>query len=150
MCDYIIKKSPLASISTDYIVGFLSETNAQFENSILNLKLLPLCNMHIFPFSLKKDTKAENIKNIVSDSERKRRFLEIDKINKDKKQKYLKNFISKEVEVIFEKSEDKNLQKGHSQYFFSVKVKTKKNLHNKLLKVKITKLVNNEPYGVLV
>jgi threonylcarbamoyladenosine tRNA methylthiotransferase MtaB len=147
---YIRLKSPLCSITTDYIVGFPTETIKNFDDSIKELKKLALADIHIFPFSSHKGTKASLLKNIVSDTEKKRRYMIIDALNKKNMAIYLNKFIDKTVDVLFERSSKLNLQYGHSQYFFSVNVRTKKILTNKMLKVKITSVKDNEIFGKLV
>jgi threonylcarbamoyladenosine tRNA methylthiotransferase MtaB len=137
LCKYIRLKSPLASITTDYIVGYPSETIDNFNLSIKNLDKLKLSNMHLFPFSLHKGTKAEEITNLVSENEKKRRFGILRSLNKKNNEKYFKKFIGKKVSVLFEKSNEKGIQQGHSQYFFSVKVKTKAILTNKMINTRI-------------
>jgi tRNA A37 methylthiotransferase MiaB len=66
------------------------------------------------------------------------------------KKKYLQTFINKEVNVLFEHNKEKNVQIGHSEYSFIVKVNTKKSLWNELRKVKIIKMTNNDLFGVLL
>ena len=70
-------------------------------------------------------------------------------LNEKNMNKYQKQFIGKTVHVLFEKTNDPNIQSGHSEYFFKVFVKTKKNLTNKLLKVKITNLQKNHLFGII-
>jgi threonylcarbamoyladenosine tRNA methylthiotransferase MtaB len=147
---YIRSKSPLCSITTDYIVGFPTETAEEFKDSVKNLEKLSLSNIHIFPYSSHSGTKASLLKNIVSDSEKKKRYMMIDTQNKKNMIAFLNKFIGKTVDVLFEKSSKLGLQYGHSQYFFSVIVRTKKILTNQLLNVKIISIENNEVFGKLI
>ncbi|MDR2835879.1 MAG: hypothetical protein LBV69_06765 [Bacteroidales bacterium] len=147
---YIRSKSPLCSITTDYIVGFPTETIQNFKDSIKNLEKLCFSNIHIFPYSSHSGTKAALLKNVVSDSEKKKRYMTIDAQNKKNMNAFFNKFIGKTVNVLFEKSSKPGLQYGHSQYFFSVNVKIKKILTNKMLKVKITSIENNEVFGKLI
>jgi threonylcarbamoyladenosine tRNA methylthiotransferase MtaB len=150
MCDYIKKKNKQASITTDYIVGFPTETSEQFIDSLKNLKRIKFSDMHIFPFSSRPFTAASKLKNIVSDYERKTRFIAIDKLNKQFQKGYLKQFIGKKVNVLFEHSNKPNIQSGHSEYFFTTNIKTNKTFTNKMLQVKITSLVDNQLFGTTI
>jgi threonylcarbamoyladenosine tRNA methylthiotransferase MtaB len=148
--NYIIKKSPYASVSTDYIVGFPSETDSNHAKSLTNLKKLNLANIHLFPFSLKNGTEAQKIKNIVSDKKKKERFVEISKLNDVCTNKYLKKFLNKCVEVIFEDTKNEDYSEGHSQYFFKVKILNKHVNKNEMKHVKIYKIIDKEVFGKIV
>jgi threonylcarbamoyladenosine tRNA methylthiotransferase MtaB len=147
---YIRKKSPFCSITTDYIVGFPSETKDDFAKSIENLKILNFSNIHIFPFSVHKGTPADNIRNLVTDTEKKKRYSIISEINNECSTAYLKKFIGITVNVLFERTDKKNIQQGHSEYFFSVSVLTTKSLQNQMKKVKITSIDDNKLFGKII
>jgi threonylcarbamoyladenosine tRNA methylthiotransferase MtaB len=150
LCKYIHKKSPYASITTDYIVGFPTETITDFKQGCKQLTKLNFSDMHLFPYSSRPFTPASKMKNLVSDSEKKNRFLAINDIRKSSEIKYLKQFINKEVNVLFEKPSKSHYQTGHSEYFFKVDVQTEKDLRNNLLKVKIIELIGTQLYGKLL
>jgi threonylcarbamoyladenosine tRNA methylthiotransferase MtaB len=150
LCDFIRKKSPNASITTDYIIGFPSETQTQFLESIENLKKIKFANIHMFPFSLHKDTKAAAIKQVFTEKEKQNRYEMIKKINEECKAIYLKSFLNKIVNVLFEHPKNPNIQNGKSQYYFDVFVSTKKNLQNSLLKVKVTSFRDGKLFGKIM
>lgn len=58
-CELIRKYFPFAGITTDIIVGFSTETNSDFEESYETCKMAEFSDMHCFPYSLRKGTKAE-------------------------------------------------------------------------------------------
>jgi threonylcarbamoyladenosine tRNA methylthiotransferase MtaB len=132
ICQYIRKKSPLTSITTDLIVGFPTETKEDFNNSIINIKLIEFANMHIFPYSSRPMTQASKLKNIVTDKDKKDRMIQIEELNQYLESNYLKKFINKEVNVLFERPKEPGIQTGHSQFCFTVNVTTKKQLVNQL------------------
>lgn len=147
---YMRSKNKLVSITTDYMVGFNNETDEDFKTSIKSLKMIKFADMHIFPFSMRKFTAISRDKNIVDSTTIKNRFNQVCKLNESIKRNYLKQFINKTVEVLFERPKDKNIQEGHSNYFFKVYVKTCKPLHGQINLVKITKIINNKLYGELI
>ncbi len=147
---YMRQKNKLVSITTDYMVGFNNETDADFSESIKSLKMIKFSDMHIFPFSMRKFTAISHDKNIVDSTTIKNRFDQVQKLNESIKKKYLKQFISKTVNVLFEKPKDKNIQEGHSNYFFKVYVKTCKQLHGQDKLVKIKSLVGNNLFGEII
>jgi threonylcarbamoyladenosine tRNA methylthiotransferase MtaB len=142
--------NPLFSISTDLIVGYATESQAEFAVSAENVKNIQFCDIHIFPYSPRKNTAAFSLKNSVSPSQLKNRFNIIHEINQTNQANYLKKFIGEIVNVLFEKSSIKNYQSGHSEYFFKVLVKTNKSLQGNMYRVEITKIVDNTVYGILI
>ena len=150
LCNYIRLKNPLASITTDYIVGYNNETEKIFKDCIDNLKIIDFSYMNIFPYSIRQKTKGSFEKNQV---ETKTKFIRVKKIQSiadSCTKKYLDRFINKTVNVWFERSNCKDIQSGHSEFFFKVYVRTKKNLHSQLLKVLITKNENNKLFGKII
>ena len=55
---------PNAGITTDIIIGFPSETDEDFNESLEFVKQVKFSEMHIFPFSPRQGTVAEKIKNV--------------------------------------------------------------------------------------
>ena len=55
---------PNAGITTDIIIGFPSETDEDFNESLEFVKQVNFSEMHIFPFSPRQGTVAEKIKNV--------------------------------------------------------------------------------------
>ncbi|MDR2636312.1 MAG: tRNA (N(6)-L-threonylcarbamoyladenosine(37)-C(2))-methylthiotransferase MtaB [Mycoplasmataceae bacterium] len=149
LCMYIRKKSIDASITTDYIVGFPTETNERFSDGCKNLESLKLSNIHIFPFSSHKNTPASKLKNIVSDTQKSLRFKVIENINKKNRNAYLHSMINKTANVLFEQTKDKQYQNGHSEYFFKVYVKTTKDLSKKQSCVKLQKIFRDGVLGII-
>lgn len=146
---YIRCKNEKISITTDYIVGFNNETEEYFNDSLKFLDKVKFANMHIFPYSFRKYTAANMIKNPVKQSIKTTRFKIVNKANAKYTNEYLKQFINKSVNVLFEKSKRFNIQTGHSEYFFKVNVNCCKPLNNQILKVKITEIINNNVFGII-
>lgn len=51
-------KHPFAGIGVDTLIGFPTETDAQFENTYHLIEELPVSYLHVFPFSPRKGTPA--------------------------------------------------------------------------------------------
>lgn len=141
--------NPNTLFTTDYIVGFPTETKEDHENSKKYLKEIKFFDMHIFPFSKRRDTKAALLKDVDATT-KKNRFKEIAEINLINKRNYLKQMINKELEVIFEKKKDEEQHySGYSSEYCKVYVDSKEPLDNKIHKVLITKVLFDGLYGIL-
>ncbi len=56
------EKQPFAGIGVDTLIGFPTETDAQFENTFQLIEQLPVSYLHVFPFSPRKGTPAFSLK----------------------------------------------------------------------------------------
>ncbi len=128
-------KSIDSTFTTDYIVGFPTESEQDHLQSIENIKKINFLDMHVFPYSCRKGTAASQLKQIDSKVMNKR-FDEVESVRKEMQNQVLNSFINKELDVLFE-TEQNGYWQGHSSQFIKVLVKSNENLKNKLLKVKI-------------
>ncbi len=115
---------PLASITTDIIVGFYSETDTSFENTLNFVKEVGFADIHIFPYSQRIGTKAYGKPLIPSEviKERKERLRVLkEELNK----KYLLLMLNSYHKVIFE-TEEEGLKVGYSEYYVRIYCKTNK------------------------
>ena len=120
----IRKYFPLAAITTDIIVGFPTETEEAFQNTLKFVEEVGFSDVHIFPFSAREGTKACEMpkidKKIVNC--RKAELKEIrDKLNK----KYLILMLNSLQNVIFETTVN-GFKVGYSQYYVRIYVQTDK------------------------
>ncbi len=144
-------KSPNTNFTTDYIVGFPTESDIDHKESLEFLNKINLYDMHIFPYSARKGTKASYIPNVVDDTIKHNRIKEVQQYCLINKRINLKRFLNISVEVLFEKkSENQEYYSGYSNEYCRVYVKSNDNLENKLLKVKITNIIYDGLYGELI
>ena len=126
-------------LTTDIIVGFPGENEEEFNQTYEFLKRIKFYKMHIFKYSPRRGTKAEVMGNQVQGDVkeyRSKKLLELSDINE---KEYLKSYIGKEVEVLFEEKEGE-YYKGHTSNYIMVKYKTQEELENKIINVKINKI----------
>lgn len=64
----IHEKLPAAGIGVDTLIGFPTETDAQFENTYTLIEQLPVSYLHVFPFSPRKGTPAFSLTPRVPDA----------------------------------------------------------------------------------
>ncbi len=131
------------SITTDVIVGFPSETDELFNETIDTIKKIGFSKIHVFPFSLRKNTKAESIPNHVDDVTKKKRVKELVNLSLELENNYMNKFIGKNVVLLPEIYKEGYLI-GHTDNYLKVRVKGSHELLNKMVSVKI--IENNYPY----
>lgn len=92
---------PDASITTDLICGYPTESEESFKNTIEFIKKVNFADMHIFVYSPRKGTKAAKLKLIPHEVAKERANTAI-KIAEDMKLAYLKSHIGSTLEVLVE------------------------------------------------
>ena len=136
---------PLISITTDIIVGFPGETEELFNETIDTINKIKFSKIHVFPFSLRKGTKAEELLNHIDDITKKNRVKELIKISKELEIEYFSKFLNKNVVFLPEIYKDGYII-GHTGNYLSIKSKGNINNINKNKEVKIKEI--NYPYCI--
>jgi tRNA-2-methylthio-N6-dimethylallyladenosine synthase len=133
--------------SSDFIVGYPGETDADFQKTLELIKKTKFINSYSFVYSERPGTPAAKLTNVERDVA-KRRLVKLqgalEKINTQSK----KEFLNKSTEVLFEnkmKNQDKYF--GRDKFFNSIVVESKDNLTGQLLNVKIKSLNHNSLFG---
>jgi threonylcarbamoyladenosine tRNA methylthiotransferase MtaB len=145
---------PEIAITTDVMVGFPRETEENFQNTIkLIQEIMPL-KVHIFPYSLRKGTKAAtNFKDLLNPLVIQERISRLKNISENCSLIYKKQFLNRNLDVLIEEwaKEDKTYWQGYTGNYIKVKVKAevKKNLKNKIVPLRLKKISEDISYGVL-
>ncbi len=149
--DYYFKKieqirkiRPMISITTDVIVGFPGEDEKLFEKTIETCKKIGFAKIHVFPFSLRNGTKAEELPNHLSNEEKKKRSRKLLEVSKELENNYFSKFIGKSESVLIEQYKD-GYSYGHTGNFLNVKIEGKLE-HNKFYNILITDI--SYPYCI--
>lgn len=136
------KYYPNVSLTTDVIVGFPGETDAEFNETYEFLKDIKFYKMHIFKYSPRKGTKAAVMPNQIDGNIKEERSKKLIELSDEFENMYNKEYVGKEVEVLFEENHQENDEqyiKGHTTNYIVVKVKNNDNMikENSIQSVKI-------------
>ena len=136
---------PDISITTDVIVGFPGETDDLFQETIDTIRKINFSKIHVFPFSLRKGTKAEELPNHIDNKVKKERVKKLINLSKELEINYMNKFIDQEIYFLPEIYKEGYLI-GHTGNYLNIKCKGSIELINNLVKVKIIK--NDYPYMI--
>ena len=125
-----------AILTTDIIVGFPGETEEEFNITYENLKKIKFYKMHVFKYSMRNGTKAALMENQIDSSIKESRSKTLLKLSDENQMEYNRNYIDKEVEVLFEEKKGEYFE-GHTKNYIMVKVKKNEELEGEIKKVKI-------------
>ena len=147
--DKIRKVRPNISITTDVIVGFPYETDDEFLKCKELIKLVNFSKLHVFPYSVRKGTKASQMPQ-VNDTIKKNRALELIDLSNELEIDYAKKFIGQELELIVEQQINDKEMVGHTSNFLSVILPLDEELISKNIVVRIEKVEKNKIFGVII
>lgn len=131
---------PDANYGADFILGFPGEGEKEYLETYEFVKKSKLNYFHAFPFSPRKGTKAETMEP-VPDKIIRKRVLEFRELNREKKLRFREKARGKITEGILIEEKD-NYSLVTTKNYISVRVPAEKGLKKRLVRVKITKIVN--------
>jgi len=140
-------------ITTDIIVGYPTEDDEDFLESISIVKEVQFLKVHVFKFSKRKGTKAENLKELDPNILNERSEILIKKAADTAKER-MSHYINKTVEVLAEHIEQDTVL-GHTRNFMKVIAKVGKDVEmnqyiNTFINVKITDVCDEHMTGMIV
>ncbi len=133
------KNIPGIAITTDVLVGFPGETEINFRNTIRAIKKISPLKTHIFPYSVREGTFASGLDKKLPSRIIKDRHTQLNKVVSDCSLAYKRQFLDKAVEVLVEGicKEDTSSWEGHTSNYIKVLVRSKSNLKNKLILMRL-------------
>ena len=125
---------PDINITTDLIVGFPGETEELFQETLDTVDKIRFSKIHVFPFSLRKGTKAEELPNHLDDVTKKNRVKVLINKSQELEKEYMEKYIGKEIIFIPEVYRDGYLI-GHTGNYLLIKYKGEEDLLHSDVKV---------------
>lgn len=129
---------PNIAFTTDVIVGFPGETDEEFQATYDFIKKVNYSQLHVFPYSPRKNTPAAKMKDQINDQVKHQRVERLLELSKQLNYDFAMKQIDKTLKVLFEKRLGDYLI-GHASDYLQVKVKTNENLIGEIVNIKIEK-----------
>ena len=130
---------PEISITTDVIVGFPTETEKDFEETIDTVKRFAFSKIHVFPYSRRKGTVADEMDGQIDERIKKERTKRLIAVSEELENNYRKQFLGRQVTVIPETYKDGMLI-GHTGNYLLVKVPGSEALLHQTITVQLTEI----------
>ena len=127
------------AFTTDIIVGFPGETDADFEQTVDLAKRIGFAKMHVFSFSPRKSTAAADMQNTVDTKVIKERSQILRELDIELGMKYRRQLLGQTAEILIENNNGQI--SGRCERYFTVYLKKteKKQKKNTIVKVKLLK-----------
>jgi len=145
-CKMIYDAFPNAAITTDIIVGFPTETEEDFEDSLRIVEEAGFAQIHAFPYSPREGTNAYKKYKELPYALKKARVEKILKKGAEEKKKYMEKFIGKCLEIVPENCFD-GITEGYSENY--VRVYVEGEMEKQPTQVRVEKLFKDGVLAVI-
>lgn len=122
LCHKLRESFDDATITTDIMVGFSYETDEDFEESVSFAEEIGFEKVHVFPYSVRKGTRAEKFPQVDPATKEKRTKEMIERTEKIRHE-FLNKQIGRTVSVLFETRNKDGFTEGYTMNYTPVKVK---------------------------
>jgi threonylcarbamoyladenosine tRNA methylthiotransferase MtaB len=131
---------PGVAITTDVIVGFPGETNAEFEESYEFCREMAFAGIHVFPYSNREGTLAARLPAHTPDHKKKERVHRLISLADRMARDYRSRFLGAVTNVLWESKRDDGLWEGLTDTYIRVRAASSADLANRLAPVRLTEL----------
>lgn len=141
-CERLRKYFNHPAITTDVIVGFPGETDAEFNITRNFLKKIGFFEVHIFKYSRREGTRADKMAGQLPEQEKQARSSLLFHDTEKMSQEFLEWYQDKELEVLFEERinvDGKEMFWGHTKEYIKIAAAAKADLTNQIILTKAGK-----------
>ena len=150
--DAIKAASRRMALTSDIIVGFPGETADDFQETLNLVERCEYDGLYIFKYSKRAGTPAANFVDDVTAGEKKRRFLELEKLQRRIQERIYLSYVGRQVDVLVEGQSARSDQDltGHSSCHKVVNFLGNPGLEGQIVRIRVTKAKANSLYGELM
>ena len=144
---------PEIAITTDIMVGFPGESEREFAESLEFVREMNFAGGHVFNFSLRPGTAAEELPGRVPGTERKSRSAAMRQVVEACRRSYRERFLGLDEDVLWERSrkEEKGwVLEGLTDTYLRVQAKAEKDLWNTFSRVNFRQTERQPIIGLIV
>ncbi len=136
------------SLTCDIIVGYINETEEEFNDTMEGAQRIAFSDMHVFKFSKREHTRAYTLDSNVNPSDAHSRSEELIDLGNKLKLQFLNNHVHKKMKVLLEEYKDGYLY-GYTSNYIRVKVKGDKELWGKIQELELISLEKDLILGTI-
>ena len=143
---------PNLGLGADVIVGFPGETDAAFENTRKLIEELPFSYLHVFSYSPRRGTEANDYKDDIPGNIKKERNKILTQLIKEKGLEFRNKFLNTIATVLIENQRDKNngKLKGHTDNYIPISLDGPDPLKNCLIPITLQNISGNFVEGCVL
>ncbi len=142
---FLKDKRSAASLGADIIVGFPGESDLEFERMFQFLEKSPLTYFHVFPYSQRPGTEAENW-SPVNDKVKKERAARVRQLSQEKNLNFRRTKIGEIMDAVIIKKE-KQKTRVLTDNFIEISVPSCSSGEKERVNVRITRVTDKQTFG---
>ena len=147
-----INAIPNLGLGADVIVGFRGDTDAAFENTRKLIEELPFSYLHVFSYSPRRGTEANDYKDDIPGNIKKERNKILTQLIKEKGLEFRNKSLNTIATVLIENQRDKNngKLKGHTDNYIPISLDGPDPLKNCLIPITLQNISGNFVEGCVL
>lgn len=140
------------AVTSDIIVGFPGESEADFENTMQLVEKCQYDGLYIFKYSKRAGTPAAVLEDEIPEPEKTARFLALELLQESIQEKVYAGYVGKQVSVLVEKESARSPEDmtGHSTCHKVVNFRAKQTQPGEIVEVLISQVKSYSLYGELL
>ena len=127
------------AITTDVIVGFPGETDAEFAETVATLRQIGFSELHVFPYSARNGTPAAQMEDQISGQVKTKRLNQLLALSEELGKQYAEAQAGKVLQVIAEEQLADDYYVGHASNYVKVKFRAANDVVGEVVPVRIVK-----------
>ena len=143
-------RSPDVALTTDVIVGFPGETEADFQATLRFVAQMAFARLHVFPYSERAGTAATQLPDSVPPPVRAARATQLRAVGVRLAAAYRARFVGQTVSVLWEREFEHHMWRGLSDNYLLVKTASAQNLYNQVHSIRLTRITEAGLIGEMV
>ncbi|MBP3410396.1 MAG: tRNA (N(6)-L-threonylcarbamoyladenosine(37)-C(2))-methylthiotransferase MtaB [Clostridia bacterium] len=146
-CVTLRKYMPDCAITTDIILGFPGETEAEYEQTLDFVRKVGFARIHAFPYSRRKGTVADRMEGQVDENKKHVRTNQLIELGNKLEEDFVKELVGSTQQVLFEVEAGEGLAEGYTGQYVRVRAKAKP---GEIHPVRITGAEGTLAYGEII
>lgn len=142
------------AITTDVIVGFPGESDAEFEESLAFVRGMNFAGGHVFSYSVREGTSAARMKGMVHGSVTRERNARMREVLRQSSLTYRQRFIGRVASVLWESCDEVGVHgwrlHGLTDHYIRVEAYSSQPLWNQISRVRLQQVTDEGLRGVIV
>ncbi len=146
-CELLRRAFKNPAITTDIIVGFPGETDAEFETTREYLKKLQFYEMHVFKYSVRNGTRAADMPDQIPEPVKTKRSGELLALEREMSLSYRESHLGSQTEVLMEEEyeiDGKRYVIGHTKEYIKAAVPFEEGIKGRMIKGTLWKMLTDE------
>lgn len=133
--DALRRTVPEMAVTTDLIVGFPGETDAEHRGSLEFVREIEFADAHVFSFSPRPGTDAAKMDEPVNPKIKAVRYREMCAATRASRERYVGRFVGRPIEVLWEKEQANGRRMGLSDHYLKVESEASESTFNEIEQV---------------